>query len=175
MMKLVELNTISRFNPSNNSYYDDMDGDGVLCMAVDILPTEFAKEASQHFGDILSGFVGSLASMTEISDLPAHLKRACISYRGELTSLYEYIPRMRKSNPEEAQDNIIANGVSSQRTFNILVSLSGHLFDKFLINEALDMIEAAGGSFHLAKCELGQSADAESYSELEVSFFLDKT
>ncbi|KAL1219562.1 Alpha-aminoadipic semialdehyde synthase [Cardamine amara subsp. amara] len=156
-----------RFNSSNNSYYDDMDGDGVLCMAIDILPTEFAKEASQHFGDILSEFVGSLASMTEIADLPAHLKRACISYRGELTSLYEYIPRMRKSDPEEAQDNI-ANGVSNQRTYNILVSLSGHLFDKFLINEALDMIEAAGGTFHLAKCELGQSADAESYSELEV-------
>lgn len=58
------------------------------------------KKASQHFGDILSQFVGSLASMTEIADLPAHLKRACISYRGELTSLYEYIPRMRKSNPE---------------------------------------------------------------------------
>ncbi|XP_010437795.1 PREDICTED: alpha-aminoadipic semialdehyde synthase-like isoform X2 [Camelina sativa] len=96
-----------------------------------------------------------------------HLKRACISYKGELTSLYEYIPRMRKSNPEEAQEKI-ANGVSSQRTYNILVSLSGHLFDKFLINEALDMIEAAGGSFHLAKCKLGQSADAESYSELEV-------
>lgn len=36
------------------------------------------------------------------------------------------------------------------------------------------MIEAAGGSFHLAKCELGQSADAESYSELEVSCFLIK-
>uniref|UniRef100_A0A1J3EEQ2 Alpha-aminoadipic semialdehyde synthase n=1 Tax=Noccaea caerulescens TaxID=107243 RepID=A0A1J3EEQ2_NOCCA len=157
-----------RFNPSNNSYYDDMDGDGVLCMAIDILPTEFAKEASQHFGDILSEFVGSLASMTEMAELPAHLKRACISYRGELTSLYEYIPRMRKSDPEETQDNI-ANGVSNQKTYNnILVSLSGHLFDKFLINEALDMIEAAGGSFHLAKCELGQSADAESYSELEV-------
>ncbi|WZZ23994.1 hypothetical protein YC2023_007395 [Brassica napus] len=156
-----------RFNPTNNSYYQDMDGDGLLCMAVDILPTEFAKEASQHFGDILSEFVGSLASMTEVSDLPAHLKRACISYRGELTSLYEYIPRMRKSDPEETQDNI-TNGASNQRTYNILVSLSGHLFDKFLINEALDMIEAAGGSFHLAKCEIGQSADAESYSELEV-------
>ncbi|CAN8327160.1 unnamed protein product [Cochlearia groenlandica] len=156
-----------RFNPLNNSYYNDMDGDGVICMAVDILPTEFAKEASQHFGDILSQFVGSLASMIEITDLPAHLKRACISYRGELTSLYEYIPRMRKSDPEEAPDNIV-NGVSNQRTYNILVSLSGHLFDKFLINEALDMIEAAGGSFHLAKCEIGQSADAESYSELEV-------
>ncbi|CAG7886430.1 unnamed protein product [Brassica rapa] len=156
-----------RFNPMNNSYYQDMDGNGLLCMAVDILPTEFAKEASQHFGDILSEFVGSLASMTEIENLPTHLKRACISYRGELTSLYEYIPRMRKSDPEETQDNI-TNGASNQRTYNILVSLSGHLFDKFLINEALDMIEAAGGSFHLAKCEIGQSADAESYSELEV-------
>lgn len=57
-------------------------------------------KASQHFGDILSEFVGSLASMTEMAELPAHLKRACISYRGELTSLYEYIPRMRKSDPE---------------------------------------------------------------------------
>ncbi|CAH8274505.1 unnamed protein product [Arabidopsis lyrata] len=109
-----------RFNPSNNSYYDDMDGDGVICMAIETLPTEFAKEASQHFGDILSEFVGSLASMTEIADLPAHLKRACISYMGELTSLYEYIPRMRKSNPEEEQTNI-SNGVSNHRTYNILV------------------------------------------------------
>lgn len=44
LMTLIELETIFRFNPLNNSYYDDMDGDGVLCMAVDILPTEFAKE-----------------------------------------------------------------------------------------------------------------------------------
>ncbi|CAG7884961.1 unnamed protein product [Brassica rapa] len=91
-----------RFDPINNSYYNDMDGDGVLCMAIDILPTEFAKEASQHFGDILSEFVGSLASVTEVSDLPGHLKKACISYRGELTPLYEHIPRMMKSDPEYA-------------------------------------------------------------------------
>ncbi|KAL0891443.1 hypothetical protein Bca101_015426 [Brassica carinata] len=149
-----------RFNPVNNSYYNDMDGDGVLCMAVDILPTEFAKEASQHFGDILSEFVGSLASMTELADLPGHLMRACISYKGELTSLYEYIPRMRKSVQEDVQDNIANGVVSNQRTYNILVSLSGHLFDKFLIKEALDIIEAAGGSFHLARCEQGQSADS---------------
>lgn len=49
------------------------------------------------------------------------------------------------------------------------VSLSGHLFDQFLINEALDIIEAAGGSFHLVRCDLGQSANSVSYSELEVS------
>lgn len=55
---------------------------------------------------------------------------------------------------------------------NWQVSLSGHLFDQFLINEALDIIEAAGGSFHLVKCQVGQSADAMSYSELEVSLQL---
>ncbi|WZZ76622.1 hypothetical protein YC2023_087992 [Brassica napus] len=90
------------FNPIKKSYYNDMDGDGVLRMAIDILPTEFAKEASQHFGDILSEFVGSLASMTEVADLPGHLKRACISHRGELTPLYEHIPRIMKSDPEYA-------------------------------------------------------------------------
>ena len=43
-MKLVEPMSVFRFNPANNSYCHDMDGDGVICMAVDILPTEFAKE-----------------------------------------------------------------------------------------------------------------------------------
>lgn len=35
---------IPRYNPSGDSYHDDMDGDGVICLAVDTLPTEFAKE-----------------------------------------------------------------------------------------------------------------------------------
>jgi hypothetical protein len=55
------------------------------------------------------------------------------------------------------------------------VSLSGHLFDQFLINEALDIIETAGGSFHLVNCHVGQSVDAISYSELEVSSHLFQT
>ncbi|AQK56087.1 Lysine-ketoglutarate reductase/saccharopine dehydrogenase1 [Zea mays] len=54
------------------------------------------------------------------------------------------------------------------KKYSTLVSLSGHLFDKFLINEALDIIETAGGSFHLVRCEVGQSTDDMSYSELEV-------
>jgi hypothetical protein len=53
--------------------------------------------------------------------------------------------------------------------------LSGHLFDQFLINEALDIIETAGGSFHLVNCHVGQSVDAISYSELEVSSHLFQT
>ncbi|XP_041004799.1 alpha-aminoadipic semialdehyde synthase isoform X1 [Juglans microcarpa x Juglans regia] len=156
-----------RYDPFHDSYHLDMEGNGVICSAVDILPTEFAKEASQHFGDILSQFVGSLASATDIAKLPAHLGRACIAHGGALTSLYEYIQRMRNSETEEISENT-ASFHPNQKKYNILVSLSGHLFDQFLINEALDIIEAAGGSFHLVKCQVGQSADVMSYSELEV-------
>ncbi|XP_024034422.1 alpha-aminoadipic semialdehyde synthase isoform X2 [Citrus clementina] len=67
----------------------------------------------------------------------------------------------------DVSDNL-AKGHSNKKTHNLLVSLSGHLFDQFLINEALDIIEAAGGSFHLVKCQVGQSTEALSFSELEV-------
>ncbi|KAM7513485.1 hypothetical protein LguiA_003068 [Lonicera macranthoides] len=156
-----------RYDPFSNSYNQDVEGSGVICSAVDILPTEFAKEASQHFGDILSQFIGSLASTKDIEQLSVHLRRACIAHGGALTCLYEYIPRMRNSNLEDLYENH-ANSLSIKRKYTTLVSLSGHLFDQFLINEALDIIEAAGGSFHLVKCQLGQSTDAMSYSELEV-------
>ncbi|KAK9099643.1 hypothetical protein Syun_026688 [Stephania yunnanensis] len=143
-----------RYDPLTSSYHYDMEGSGVICLAVDILPTEFAKEASQHFGDILSQFIGSLASMKDTSELPSHLRRACIVHKGHLTSFCL---------PENSTNEHFTKKHKS------LVSLSGHLFDQFLINEALDIIEAAGGSFHLVRCEVGQSSLDMSYSELEVS------
>ncbi|VVA10133.1 PREDICTED: alpha-aminoadipic semialdehyde [Prunus dulcis] len=155
-----------RYDPVNDSYHHDMDGAGLICQAVDILPTEFAKEASQHFGDILSQFVGNLASTRDITKIPAHLTRACITHGGVLTSLYEYITRMRKSGSEEILKSPSKH--QSNKKYNISVSLSGHLFDQFLINEALDIIEAAGGSFHLVKCDVGQCSNSMSFSELEV-------
>ncbi|XP_027333102.1 alpha-aminoadipic semialdehyde synthase isoform X2 [Abrus precatorius] len=156
-----------RYDPTTDSYHDDMEGNGVICLAVDILPTEFAKEASRHFGNILSQFVINLASATDITKLPTHLRRACIVHGGALTSLYDYIPRMQNSDSEEVSENS-GNSLSNKRKYNILVSLSGHLFDQFLINEALDIIETAGGSFHLVNCKVGQSVKAVSFSEVEV-------
>lgn len=157
-----------RYDPITNSYHGDMDGNGLICLAVDILPTEFAKEASQYFGDILSQFIGNLVSTKDIEELPPHLRRACIAHGGSLTPLYEYIRRMRESDSDGLPKDQ-ANSYPNTKKYNILVSLSGHLFDQFLINEALDVIEAAGGSFHLVKCQVGQSANVMSYSELEVS------
>ncbi|KAL7096184.1 hypothetical protein ACP275_10G067200 [Erythranthe tilingii] len=156
-----------RYDSHDNSYHNDLEGDGVICSAVDILPTEFAREASQHFGDILSQFVGILASSTSLENLPAHLRRACIVHAGALTSLFEYIPRMRSSDIEDSSQ-ILQPLQPAKMKYTTLISLSGHLFDRFLINEALDIIEAAGGSFHLVKCQVGQRTDAMSYSELEI-------
>nr|GMC52018.1 alpha-aminoadipic semialdehyde synthase [Ipomoea batatas] len=33
-----------RYDPFNNTYHHDMEGNGIICSTVDILPTEFAKE-----------------------------------------------------------------------------------------------------------------------------------
>lgn len=54
-------------------------------------------KASQHFGGLLSQFIGSLASVADIAKLPGNLRSACIAHGGALTSLYEYIPTMRNS------------------------------------------------------------------------------
>lgn len=35
---------VFRYDPFTDSYHDDMAGDGLICLAVDILPTEFPKE-----------------------------------------------------------------------------------------------------------------------------------
>ncbi|XP_044471189.1 alpha-aminoadipic semialdehyde synthase-like [Mangifera indica] len=86
-----------RYDPINDSYHHNMEGNGVICSVVDNLPTEFAKEASQHFGGLLSQFIGDLVSAADITQLPANLRRACIAHEGTLTPLYEYISSMRNS------------------------------------------------------------------------------
>ncbi|XVF70069.1 hypothetical protein PTKIN_Ptkin11bG0131900 [Pterospermum kingtungense] len=58
---------------------------------------------------------------------------------------------------------------SLNKKYIVSISLSGHLFDQFLINKALDKIEAANGSFLFVKCQVGQSTSTKCYSDLKVS------
>jgi alpha-aminoadipic semialdehyde synthase len=65
-------------------------------MAVDNLPCELPRESSQHFSAVLRDMVPPLAAADwgadfENLDLPAHLKRALIVHRGELTPSYRYL------------------------------------------------------------------------------------
>lgn len=71
-------------------------GNGVLVMAVDILPSELPREASQTFSDALIGFMPEIASADfnlpfENLKLPYSIKRALILHNGELTPEYQYL------------------------------------------------------------------------------------
>lgn len=129
---------------------DSLDGDGVLMMGVDILPSELPRDASAHFGRLLEPYVMPLATsdasvpFAAQTDLPLELHGACITAHGELTPNYVYIGKMRKERERSVQ---VAQPKPEGETS---VMLQGHLFDSGLINKALDLIESEGIGFDVA-------------------------
>ena len=72
------------------------DGEGMLVMAVDILPAELPRDASNGFGDVLVNFVKSIADADfedsfEDLDLPKAIKKGLILHKGELTPDFKYL------------------------------------------------------------------------------------
>jgi alpha-aminoadipic semialdehyde synthase len=72
------------------------EGNGILVMAVDILPSELPRESSIAFSNALWKYVKQIAEanyqvpFAEL-DLPGPVKRAMILHKGELTEDYRYI------------------------------------------------------------------------------------
>jgi saccharopine dehydrogenase (NAD+, L-lysine forming) len=65
-------------------------------MAVDILPSELPRDASDYFSQVLLPYVPALAAADYTASfdnlaLPAEIKRAVIAHRGELTPGYRYL------------------------------------------------------------------------------------
>lgn len=86
------------YNPLTEEVTDGYEGEGVVVLAVDILPSELPREASIDFSAVLRQFVPAiaLADYTVPFDelaLPPEIKRAVIAYRGELTPDYRYLER----------------------------------------------------------------------------------
>jgi len=84
------------FNPLMNRYTDGLSGDGIAVMAVDNLPSELPKEASEYFSGILKTLIPDLVRAdfnVEFGnlDLPPALKDAVIVYRGAFTPGYTYL------------------------------------------------------------------------------------
>ncbi len=85
-------------NPLTGEARDGLEGEGVAVMAVDILPSELPRDASEEFSRVLGDYIPAIAAADfsapfEDLDLPAPIKRAVIVHRGELTPDYAHIRR----------------------------------------------------------------------------------
>ena len=84
------------YNPLTEEATDGYEGEGVVVLAVDILPSELPREASVDFSAVLRQFVPAIAQadytvpFDELA-LPPEIKRAIIAYRGKLTPRYRYL------------------------------------------------------------------------------------
>ncbi len=84
------------YDPLTDETTDGVAGSGVVVMAVDILPSELPRDASEDFSRVLAEFIPALAAADytapfEDLALPAPIKRAVITHRGELTPDYRYL------------------------------------------------------------------------------------
>jgi len=91
-------NPVFVYNPFTRNYTMGFEGEGILDMAVDILPSELPRESSTGFSEALLKFVKGVtiadySRSFEALDLPAQMKRAMILHQGKLTPGYEYISR----------------------------------------------------------------------------------
>ncbi len=84
------------YNPLTRKPTMGFEGEGVVVMAVDILPSELPRESSLAFSNALINYLPALAkadlnvSFQEL-DIPAPFKKAMILYKGELTPDYQYL------------------------------------------------------------------------------------
>ena len=84
------------YNPFTEEITMGFKGDGILDMAVDILPSELPRESSIAFGDVLWKFIEGIAAADydrpfEELNLPGPIKTALILHKGELTPEFKYI------------------------------------------------------------------------------------
>jgi alpha-aminoadipic semialdehyde synthase len=84
------------YNPATRQPVMGHKGNGMLVMAVDILPSELPRDSSSGFADALINFVKPIADCDfseefEDLDLPRAIKKALILHNGELTHDFKYI------------------------------------------------------------------------------------
>jgi saccharopine dehydrogenase (NAD+, L-lysine forming) len=84
------------YDPIKRAPEMGFDGEGILVMAVDILPSELPRESSESFGEALWEFVPVIAQADysvafDQLNLPSEIKSAMILHKGELTPDYKYI------------------------------------------------------------------------------------
>lgn len=152
--------------PETDSSSDGIETNGIVMLGVDILPSELPRDASEHFGKALMPLIPPLLKSKggSIDDLPAELRRACITADGVLLPKWTYISRLRGSSnilPSPSSSASTAGTSRDQhsstsravevdansKTVLTHVEMRGHLFDSGLINHVLDLLERGNVDF----------------------------
>jgi len=86
------------YNPYSQKPASGFSGEGILVMAVDILPSELPRDSSIAFADALMPYIKPIAVADfdqhfDDVDLPRALKKALILHKGELTPDFKYIEK----------------------------------------------------------------------------------
>lgn len=86
------------YNPEKDEVHGGVEGQGPAIMAIDNLPGLLPLEASVYFSKKLKEFVPAIVSANydvdfEALDLPAPIKKALITHKGELTPNYRYLKK----------------------------------------------------------------------------------
>ena len=89
-------NPVYVYLPDRDESVDGVEGDGPVVLAVDNLPCEISREASEYFSQVLVPFVPEIVQCEydqPFDRLPLSLpiRRAVIVHRGNLTPDYEYL------------------------------------------------------------------------------------
>lgn len=84
------------YDPGEDRVVDGFEGRGPVVLAVDILPSELPRDASEYFSTVLMQYIPAIAQADytvpfEELALPPEIKRAVIVYQGELTPNYRYL------------------------------------------------------------------------------------
>jgi alanine dehydrogenase len=96
-MKATEIeDPIFVYHPVTREFTMGHKGDGILVMAVDILPAEIPRDSSNGFADVLINFVKPIADCDfnedfEDLDLPRPIKKGLILHKGKFTPEFEYL------------------------------------------------------------------------------------
>ncbi len=89
------------YNPDDGSVSRGFHGKGITVMAIENLPCEIPREASEDFSRVLTPFVREIVTadysrpFSELS-LPPEIKKAVIVHNGVLTEEYQYIQNFLK-------------------------------------------------------------------------------
>ncbi len=89
------------YHPGTKKFVDGCKSEGITVLAVDNLPAELPKDASQEFSNVIRDYVYQIAAhgvrdITHHVAIPAEIRRAVITQDGKLTKNFSYLGKYVK-------------------------------------------------------------------------------